>query len=401
MKSRLCSRMGRALQKTLTDTRDLQSERIRRRCVALNREDDLAFDKFSIWLNGGIFIVSAIIVWLAGSRLAAYVDGIAGQTGIGQAFTGMLLLGGITSLPEIATVTTASWTGNVPLAINNLLGSASINILLLAIADAVLGRNALTSVIGKPATLLQGTLGMMLLAAVAAVVLTRDVPIAGVGLGSTTLLVLCFASLWLSSGYERRHVWTVIDDEPDTGDMSGEDDQREGEADKQPLRTLIIKTGIVAALILGAGFLLSQTGDAIAKQSGLGASLVGLVLVGFATSLPELSSIIAAVRIRRYEMAVGDIFGTNLFNIALIFIADLTYPGGPVLAQAGAFEAVAALVGLVLTGVFVIGLLERKDRTVARMGYDSLAAIVLYIAGLLVLYVINQRSVGGGQGGLL
>jgi cation:H+ antiporter len=308
----------------------------------------------------------------------------------------MLLLGGITSLPEIATVTTASWTGNAPLAVNNLLGSAAINILLLAIADAALGRSALTSVIGKPATLLQGTLGMMLLAAVAAVVLARDIPIAGVGLGSTTLIILCVAALWLSSGYERRHVWTAVDDEPDTGAVRGEDDQGKGGADKQPLRTLIIKTVIVAALILGAGFLLSQTGDAIARQSGLGASLVGLVLVGFASSLPELSSIIAAVRMRRYEMAVGDIFGTNLFNIALIFVADLAYPGGPVLAQAGAFEAVAALIGLVLTGVFVVGLLERKDRTAARMGYDSLAAIVLYVVGLVVLYIINQRSGSSG-----
>ncbi|MXQ11173.1 sodium:calcium antiporter [Microvirga makkahensis] len=357
----------------------------------------MAFDNLSIWLNGGIFAASAVIVWLAGSRLALYVDGIAGRTGIGQAFTGMLLLGGITSLPEIATVTTASWTGNAPLAVNNLLGSASINILLLAIADAVLGRNALTSVIGKPATLLQGTLGMMLMAAVAAVVLARDVPVAGVGLGSTVLIVLCFASLWLSSGYERRHVWTAIDDEPDTGDVPGDDEQNESQGQKQSLRTLVIKTIIVGVVILGAGFLLSQTGDAIAKQTGLGASLVGLVLVGFATSLPELSSIIAAVRIRRYEMAVGDIFGTNLFNIALIFLADLAYPGGPVLAQAGAFESVAALVGLALTGVFVVGLLERRDRTVARMGYDSLAAIVLYVAGLVLLYVLDQRS-GSGMG---
>jgi cation:H+ antiporter len=80
---------------------------------------------------------------------------------------------------------------------------------------------------------------------------------------------------------------------------------------------------------------LSKTGDAIAEQSGLGASLVGFVLVAFATSLPELSSIIAALRRRRYEMAVGDIFGTNLFNIGLLFVADLAYPGGPVLREGG------------------------------------------------------------------
>jgi cation:H+ antiporter len=84
-------------------------------------------------------------------------------------------------------------------------------------------------------------------------------------------------------------------------------------------------------------------------------------------------------------MAVGDIFGTNLFNIALIFLADLAYAGGPVLTEAGTFEAVAALLALIMTGNFVLGLLERRDRTIMRMGYDSLACIAFYAGGLLLL----------------
>ncbi len=343
----------------------------------------MAFDAFSIWLNLAIFAVSGVLVWSSGSRLAVYVDGIAGQTGVGQAFIGMLLLGGITSLPEVATVGTAAFAGNAPLALNSLIGSAAINILLLAVADAVLGRDALTSVVAKPATLLQGTLGMLLLAGVAAAAVTGDVVLLGLGAWSLALLAACIASLWLSSRYERRHVWTAV------GSESEEDDEPDRETDEQPLRRLVVKTAVAGGLILVAGFLLAQTGDAIAKQTGLGASLVGLVLVGFATSLPELSSIVSALRIRRYEMAVGDIFGTNLFNIALIFLADLAYRGGPVMDQAGRFEAVAALIALVLTGVFVLGLLERRDRTVLRMGYDSLAAILLYAAGLVLLFFLQ------------
>jgi cation:H+ antiporter len=142
----------------------------------------MSFETAPFWLNLVIFAVSGAAVWKAGSRLAHYVDGIARQTGIGQAFTGMLLLGGITSLPEIATVSTASFDGNAPLAVNNILGSASINILLLAIADAILGRDALTSVVVRPDTLFQGTLGMLLLAALAIAVLTGDFATAGVGL---------------------------------------------------------------------------------------------------------------------------------------------------------------------------------------------------------------------------
>jgi len=340
-----------------------------------------------IWANLALFALSAALVWGAGTRLAVYVDGISECTGIGQAFVGMLLLGGITSLPELATVASSAASGNAPLAVNNLLGTAAINILLLAVADAVLGRDALTSVVAQPGTLFQGTLGILLLAIVAAGVITGEVAFFGVGLWSAILLTGCLLSLWLSSKYERRHVWTVVGDEADAREGDGWDGRPDTPA--LPLRGLVIRTAAAGVLILCAGFFLSQTGDAIARQTGLGASLVGLVLVGFGTSLPELSSITSALRLRRYEMAVGDIFGTNLFNIALIFVADLFYRRGPVLAETGRFEAVAALIALVMTAVFVLGLLERRDTTVLRMGVDSLAAIGIYAGGLALLFVLQ------------
>lgn len=341
----------------------------------------MSFAELPLPANLAIFAASAAAVWVAGTRLAALVDRLATLTGIGQAFAGMLLLGGITSLPEIATVGTASWTGNPELAVSNLLGSAAANILLLAVADAVIGRDALTSVVATPSTLFQGTLGMMLLAAVAVVVTVGDVAVLGVGVGSTLLLAGCVAALWLSSGYERRHVWTAVG-------RDREEERGEGEADTGhgSLASVSVRTAAAGGLILVAGFFLSQTGDALARQTGLGTGLVGLVLVAFATSLPELSSIVSALRLRRYEMAVGDLFGTNLFNIALLFLADLAYEGEAVLSIGGAFEAVAALLALLMTGVFVLGLLERRDRTVLRMGYDSLAALLLYAGGLALLY---------------
>lgn len=343
----------------------------------------MSFAELPLLANLAIFAASAAAVWFAGTRLAALVDRLAELTGIGQAFAGMLLLGGITSLPEIATVGTASWTGNPELAVSNLLGSAAANILLLAVADAVIGRDALTSVVATPSTLFQGTLGIMLLAAVAVVVTVGDTVVLGVGIGSTLLLAGCIAALWLSSGYERRHVWTAVGQEEDGQGEGGAD---EGGSEERSLPSVALRTVAAGAAILVAGFLLSQSGDALAQQTGLGSGLVGLVLVAFATSLPELSSIVSALRLRRYEMAVGDLFGTNLFNIALLFLADLAYRGEAVLSIGGPFEAVAALLALLMTGVFVLGLLERRDRTVLRMGYDSMAALVLYVGGLVLLY---------------
>ena len=104
------------------------------------------------------------------------------------------------------------------------------------------------------------------------------------------------------------------------------------------------------------------------------------------TSLPEVSTVVSAVRLRRYEMAVSDIFGTNLFNVTIIFAVDLVYAGPPVLAEVGPFAGFAALLAIVLTALYVAGMIERRDRTLLRMGYDSIAAIGTYAAGVMLLY---------------
>lgn len=329
-----------------------------------------------------LYVLSGALVWVAGTSLARLVDGISDKAGIGKAFSGMLLLGGITSLPEVATVSTSAATGNPELAVNNLLGSAAINLTLLAVADIVYGRDALTSMSAKPVTLLQGVLGMILMAGVSLLVATGDIAVGPVGLGALFLGAACVLSLKFSSRFEQKHLWEAVDPPSPAG--RPEDEEERG------LSRLVTLTLIAAAVILCAGFLLSITGDAIAEKTGLGDSLVGFVLVGFGTSLPELSSIMAALRLRRYELAIGDIFGTNLFNIALILLADLVYPGDPVLNQGGRFETVAALIAVVLGGVYVVGLLERRDKTVMRMGYDSFAVLLLFAAGLFLLTTIDS-----------
>lgn len=329
-------------------------------------------------LLGLMFAASALAVWFAGSRLAGYVAAITERTGLGQAFMGMLLLGGITSLPELAAVSTSAAMGNASLAINNLLGTASINLVLLALADIYFGRGALTAVAARPSTLMQGILSMLLATIVAMVATVGDVALFGYGAGAGVVALSATAALWISSQFEHRHVWAVIGDaEDEETDDAGEDDHSNGRL------SLYIAT--CALLILVAGFLLSSSADAIASKTGLSAGLVGFVLVGLATSLPELSSIVGALRLRRYQMAIGDIFGTNIFNILLIFVADVIYQGDPVLGEVGKFEVIGAILAVLMTGIFIIGLLERKDRTILRMGYDSAAAMFTFAAGLWLL----------------
>lgn len=340
-----------------------------------------------------LFAAAALIVWIAGAQLTAYVNAIANRTGLGKAFTGMLLLGGITSLPEVAAVSTSAAVGNAPLATNNLLGTASINLLLLAVADMIYGDKALTGVAATPATLMQGVLSMLLAALVAMVATAGDIAILGFGAGSATLALAAGASLWLTSSFERRHVWEVVDKERHVEPLGKRHFERHGRWDPDahwPFRKLVAATTIVAAAILVGGFLLSISADALAARTGVEAGMVGFVLVGLSTSLPEISSITAAIRLREYDMAVGDIFGTNLFNFSLIFLADLIYAGDPLLSLGGAFEVMAAILAVLLTGVFLVGLLNRRSAAVLRMGYDSLTAIVVFGGGVFALSRIAE-----------
>lgn len=157
-----------------------------------------------LWLNALVFVLAGAAVWVAGTRLTRALDAISAGTGLGHVFVGMLLLGGITSLPEVANVIAASAGGVPQLAVNNLLGSAAINILLLAAVDAIIGRDAVTSMVADPATLMMCALCMLVLGIVALAVSTGDIAVLDVGLWSIAICAASIAFFGLSVGYGRR-----------------------------------------------------------------------------------------------------------------------------------------------------------------------------------------------------
>ena len=114
-----------------------------------------------------------------------------------------------------------------------------------------------------------------------------------------------------------------------------------------------------------------------------------VAFVAIATSLPEVSTVFAAMRRNLYTMAISDILGTNILNVALLFGVDLVSAGDPALGEVGDFAAVAALIGVALTGLFMVGLAERRDRTIWRMGVDSAAVMLVYLAGLAFLFTLR------------
>lgn len=329
-------------------------------------------------LNLGLFVLAAAVVWIAGTRMSRYAELVSVRTGLGRAFIGALLLGGMTSLPEGVTTIAASAIGNAPLAVNNLFGGVAMQVAILAAAD-LFHRSALTSHIRDPTVTAQaGLLVLVLLVGVAGISVGDRLAV-GVGLWTSVILVITIASFYLIHRIGARQK------PPET---------RDAESPSKAKRASLSNTGLTLRMLAGAiaillgGSVVAQTGDALALQTSLGSAFVGAVLVAISTSLPEISTTFGAIRISAYAMAFSNIFGANLLDMSILFLADAVYPGEPVLNLVGLFSIVAVLLGAALTAVYLIRLL-RPSRRKRRVGLDSIVVLSLYAVGLVVLYFLR------------
>ncbi|CAN5519445.1 sodium:calcium antiporter [soil metagenome] len=345
----------------------------------------MPFDTYPLAVNVGLFVAGAAAVWVAGTRLARYADALAHQTRIGHAFIGAILLGGVTSLPEIATVVTAARLGNAPLAVNNMLGSVAMQVAILAAADSMMRRHPIARLVPDPVVLLQGVLLIFVLANVLLGVTLGDRLVFGIGAWSWLILAVSLGAFFLIHRFDGHRTWKV----------DGMPRAATADASKTPgratlgTRHLAVGSVTAAVVILVAGFVLAHVGDALARQTGLGSHFLGMALLATATSLPELSTTLSAVRLGAVTMAYSNIFGANILDTAILFLADAVYPGGPVLEAVGQFSAAATVLGIGLTAIALTGLLVRPTRQVLGLGPDSWALVMAYLAGLWLLYGIR------------
>jgi cation:H+ antiporter len=350
------------------------------------------FTALNVWVNAALFLGAAAAVWFAGVRITHRADAISKKTKVGQAVIGLILLAGVTSLPEIGATVTAALEGNAQLATNNLFGSIALQASLLAVVDFAIGKKALTAALPEPALMFMGALNVILLAFAASGILVGDYPVLGIGAWAWGCALLYFGSVWLLSRERGRKPWLAASGgKVDTRliRQADEQDKKAGEGESGSTRTVVMATGGLAAVILAAGYVLAETGDALATQTGAGSSFAGYVFLALATSLPELSTALTAARAGLLTMAISDILGTNLINIGLIFVVDLFGTGKPALAQAGTFGALGALLAIMVTTIFIAGLAERRNTTVGRMGLDSVLVVFVYAGGLLLLYSVR------------
>lgn len=320
------------------------------------------------------FVFYSLLIIVAGIKLSKYGDIIAEQSGLGQALIGGILIAGVTSLPEVVTSSTAALIEAPDIAIGNLYGSNTFNMMILALADLVQGPGPfllhvqLKHILAALMGILLSTLGILFI--LINYFIPTNFTFLGLGLGSMAILLTYIISERLIFRYEQKN----------------EEATEELVVDDLNLQQLILRFLLVAAIIVIAGINLSNLGEELAVATGLNRAFIGTLLIAAATSLPEMVTVIGAVRLDAYDMAVGNIFGSNIFNMLIIVIADLFYTRGPILSNVVLDHLLTALIALMMSIILIVGLFYRSRKSFLNIGWDSAAVVIVYLLGAYLLF---------------
>jgi cation:H+ antiporter len=333
---------------------------------------------------------SLVLVWFAFGACAAFIafggvwltrygHVIAGKTGMGGTWVGLILLATVTSLPELVTDVSAVTLANAPnIAVGDALGSCVFNLAIVSVLDWLHRGESLfdRADVGH---LLSAAFGTMLLAFVAFNLVLGTGPgtwaIGHVGLYTPVIVGFYVLAMWIVFSYEKRAMAQL----PGKPGAKGKG---------VTLRRAALLYAGAALLVTIAGVVLPFAGKALAEAYGWNTSFVGSIFVAFATSLPELVVTIAAVRMGALDMAIANLLGSNLFDVVIIAIDDLFYLPGPILSHVSPVHAASALTAIVMNGAVIAGLVYRpKSRVFGTVGWASIFLLVAYVLNANLLFV--------------
>lgn len=334
-----------------------------------------------------IFVGSAAAVWLAGLSLSNTTDALERRFGFGEAIGGLVILAVTTNLPEIAITTGAAVSGDLGIAIGNILGGIAIQTAVLVLLDGFGIRT------GPPLTYRAASLILVLEAALVIGVLTvsvmghflpASVVLWRIGPAELLIVVLWVAGLLLISRSRGKLPWHEAGNPPDgqTVPRGHATKLRATKAMGGGTRSVLVRFGIASVVTLVAGLVLEQSGERIATGLGMSGVLFGATVLAASTALPEVSTGIASVRMGDYQLAVSDIFGGNAFLMTLFLLAGVI-AGRSVLPETTAVDIYLTALGILLTVVYAWGLIVRPVRRIGPLGIDSAIALGLYVIGMI------------------
>lgn len=322
------------------------------------------------------FLLCSGLIGIAGFWLARYGDVIAEKTNLSGTWIGVILVATVTSLPELAIGLSSVTLADAPdIAVGDVLGSCVFNLALIAVLD-FLHRETPLYKKASHGHILSAGFSIMLIGLVVFSLLSGDAGrfrVGHIGIYTPVILMLyvvAVRAIYVQERREANHQQTA---------------QKYAEL---TLKDAAIRYTLAATLVVAAGIAMPFVAVRLANEMGWSQSFVGTLLVAAATSLPEAASTIGALRIGALDLAIGNLFGSNLFNILVLAIDDIAYLKGPLLSQVSSSHALSGASAIIMTGAAVVGLHYRPATRLFRIaGWVSLALIVTYVLNSTVLYL--------------
>ena len=338
-----------------------------------------------VWLK---FIVCTVLILFAGKRVAKYGDAITEKTGLSGLWIGVILVSVATSLPELFTGIGSTVFINAPdLTAGNLFGANTYNLVNIAVLDIIHKGSPLLSSVSAGQLLTAGLSLIPLTIAASGIFLSQHLPqmtFANISLYSALILISYLACTWKIFKFEQKQqqILKVLQKEENIlFKYKG-----------FSLKTAYIRYAFFALIIAGAGIWLAYIGDDLSRLLGLNQNFIGSLFLGFATTLPEITVSIAAIRLGAKELAVANMLGSNLFNMAIIFINDVFYRKAPIFEVLSQQHIFTAFIVVLMTATVIASLiLKPKKKSIFGLSAYSIILIAIFIAGAYINFILGNK----------
>ncbi|MEK6546116.1 MAG: sodium:calcium antiporter [Nitrospinota bacterium] len=334
-----------------------------------------------VWLE---FIFCSGIIVFCGTKLSIYGDIIAEKTGLGRAWIGLILMASVTSLPELITGISSVTVADTPdIALGDIMGSCVFNISIIALMDILHGSAPIFHK-SEHGHILSAGFGIILISlASISILANQTIPAVGhIGLYTPAIILIYGIGIRSVFLFEKRRIVEFVGE-------TVQATQYEHISTKNAVNKYILN----ALFIIGAATWLPFIGDRLAEETGLGRSFIGTVFIAMTTSLPEVVVSVSALKIGATDMAIANLFGSNIFNILILAIDDVFYTKGSLLANVSISHAVTGFMAVLMTGIAVVSLIYHLERkTFLRLGWDAIAIFIAYLVNIYLLYSLRGKG---------
>jgi cation:H+ antiporter len=324
------------------------------------------------------FIVCAGIIFFAGKKLSLYGDMLSELTGMGKAWIGLILMAAVTSLPELMVgISSSAILESADLAVGDILGSCAFNLGILSLMDIFTPRqHPLFSSVSKSHILAAGFGLILITMAGVGLFLPTDIVLPfSIGLTSISFAVIYFISIKTIYNYQKSHPQAVSEAHESTITLT--------------LKQVILRYAFFAGIIIITALALPYFAEHIADYTGLGKSFVGTLFLAASTSLPEIAVSLAAVRMGAADMAVGNLLGSNIFNIFILFLDDVFYTKGHLLKDASDINLLSVFFVILMSATAIIGFVFPSKEKKLFLAWDTMIIFLLYVVNIVLLYQLS------------